>query len=83
MDKPYQLVVTFLIQHTILLMANMQHPIIRPPVFGEHGCCPIIQLTTGWLLGDIQHFDNREHTPSLGWGHHLLTYEVVSLFISA
>ena len=57
-------------------MANIQHPIIRPPVFREHGCHPIIQLTTGWLLGEIQRWDNREHTPSLGWGHYPLTYEV-------
>ena len=43
-------------------MANMQHPIIRPLVFGEHGRRPIIQLTMGWLLGEIQCFDKREHT---------------------
>ena len=64
-------------------MANIQHPIIHPPVFGEHGCRPIIQLTTGWLLGEIQRFDKREHTPLSGWGHYPLTHEVVSLFISA
>ena len=50
-------------------MANMQHPIIK--------------LTTGWLLREIQHFDNREHTLLLGYGSYLLTYEVVSLFVFA
>ena len=64
-------------------MANMQHPIIHPPVFREHGHRPIIQLTTGWLLGEIQRFDKREHTPWSGWGHYLTTHKVVSLFISA
>ena len=64
-------------------MANMQHPIIRPPVFGEHSHHPIIQLTTGWLLGDIQHWDNREHTPSLGYGHYPSTFKVIPLFIPA
>ena len=64
-------------------MANMQHPIIRPLVFGEHGCFPIIQLTTGWLLGDIQCFNNREHTPSSSYGHYPSTFEVISLFVPA
>ena len=64
-------------------MANMQHPIIRPLGFGEHVRQPIIQLTTGWLLGDIQRFDKRVHTPSSSYGHYLMTYEVVSLFVSA
>ena len=62
-------------------MANMQHPIIHPLVFREHGHRPIIQLTTGWLLGKIQHFDKREHTLSSGWGHYLMTHEVVSSFM--
>ena len=64
-------------------MANMQHPIIRPLVFGEEIRQPIIQLTTGWLLGDIKCFDKRVHTPSSGYGHYPTTYEVVSLFVSA
>ena len=58
-------------------MANIQHPIIRPPVFGEEIHQPIIQLTTGWLLREIQHFNKRVHTPSSGWGHYLLTYKVI------
>ena len=37
----------------------------------------------GWLLGDIQHFNKREHTLSSGWGHYPTTHEVISLFISA
>ena len=60
----------------------MQHPIIRPPVFGEDIRQPIIQLTMGWLLGDIKRFDKQVHTPSSGWGHYLTTFEVGSLFIS-
>ena len=60
----------------------MQHPIIRPLVFGEHGCHSIIQLITGWLLGEIQCFNKREHTLSSGWGHYLMTHKVVFLFIS-
>ena len=62
-------------------MANMQHPIIRPLVFREHGHHPIIQLTTGWLLSDIQWWDNREHTPLSGYGHYPSTFEVISLFV--
>ena len=64
-------------------MANMQHPIIRPLIFGEEGCCLIIQLTMGWLLGNICLWDNREHTLLLGYGHYPLTYEVISLFVPA
>ena len=63
-------------------MANMQHPIIRPLVFGENIQQLIIQLTTGWLLGEITRFDKRVHTPSSSWGHYLMTHEVGSLFIS-
>ena len=63
-------------------MANMQHPIICPPVFGKEIRQPIIQLTSSWLLGEIKHFDKRVHTPSLGYGHYPTTYEVVSLFVS-
>ena len=80
-DKSHQLTLTFLTQHTTPLMANMQHPIIRPPVFREHGRRPIIQLTMGWLLRDIQCFDNWEHTPLLGYGHYPSTFEVISLFV--
>ena len=64
-------------------MANMQHPIIKPLVFGKQIQQPIIQLTTGWLLGSIQYFDKRVNTPLSGYGHYPMTYEVVSLFISA
>ena len=60
----------------------MQHPIIRPPVFGEQIWQPIIQLTTGWLLGDIQHFNKRVYTPSSDYGHYPTTHDVISLFIS-
>ena len=45
------------------------------------GCCLIVKITTGWLLSTITHWDNREHTPSLGFGHYLLTYEVLSIVI--
>ena len=61
----------------------MQHPIICPLVFGEEIQQPIIQLTTGWLLGDIKCFDKRVHTPLSGFRHYPMTYEVVSLFVSA
>ena len=81
-DRSHQLALTFLTQHTIPPMANMQHPIIRPPVFREHSCQPIIQLTTAWLLGNIQHWDNREHTLLSGYGHYPSTFEVFpSLFL--
>ena len=63
-------------------MANMQHPIICPPVFREEIRQPIIQLTMCWLLGDIKCFDKRVHTLLSGYGHYLITYEVVSLFVS-
>ena len=82
-DRSHQLALTFLTQHTIPTNGQHQHPIIRPLVFREHGCRPIIQLTTGWLLGQIQHWDNREHTPSSGYGHYPSTFEVISLFVSA
>ena len=62
-------------------MANMQHPIIRPPVFSEEIWQPIIELTTGWLLGQIKHFNKRVHTPLSGWGHYPTTYKVDSLFV--
>ena len=64
-------------------MANMQHPIIRLLVFGEDSHCPIIQLTTGWLLGNICQWDNREHTLMSGFGHYPSTFEVIPLFVSA
>ena len=64
-------------------MANMQHPIIRPPVFGEQIWQPIIQLTMGWLVRDIQCFNKRVHTPLLGYGHYPTTYEIISLLVSA
>ena len=49
----------------------------------DNGHCLIIQLTTGWLLGKIQRFNKREHTPLSGWGHYPTTHKVVSLFVSA
>ena len=64
------------------MTANIQHPIIYPPVFGEDGHRPVIQLTTGWFLGTIRQWDNREHTLLSGWGHYPLTYEVIPLFVS-
>ena len=81
-DRSHQLALTHLRRHTILFMANLQHPIICPPVFREEIQQPIIQLTTGWLLGDIKCFDKRVHTPSLGYRHYPMTYEVISLFVS-
>ena len=65
------------------MTANIQHLIIYPPVFGEDSCRLIIQLTTGWLLGNICQWDNREHILLLGYGHYLSTYEVIPLFISS
>ena len=63
-------------------MSPPQHPIIKLAVFGEDVTQPMIKLTTGWLLGRIKRFDKRVHTPSSGWGHYLMTYEVISLFVS-
>ena len=51
-----------------------QQPIICPPGCTADGRCPVIKLTTGWLLG-------REHTPSLGFGHYPSTYKVFSVFV--
>ena len=42
-----------------------------------------IELTMGWLLGRIKRFDNRVHTLASGWGHYLMTHEVIPLFVSA
>ena len=61
------------------MAANLQQPIIHPPICNTEGCCLIVKITTGWLLGTITHWDNREHIPSLGFGHYLLTYEVLSV----
>ena len=68
--------------NTPYLMSLPQHPIIKSAVFGEDVTQPTIKLTTGWLLGRIKRFDKRVHTPSSGWGHYLMTYEVISLFVS-
>ena len=65
------------------MTANLQHPIIRPPVFGEDSRCLIIQLTTGWLLGTLHRWDNREHTLMLGFGHYPSMFKVIPLFVSA
>ena len=64
------------------MAAILQQPIIHPPVFAEDDCHPVIQLTTGWLLGTIRRWDGRVHTPSSGFGHYPSTYEVIPLFIS-
>ena len=63
------------------MATNLQQPIIHPPVFAEDGHCLVIQLTMGWLLSMIHHWDGREHTSLLGFGHYPLTYEVLSVFI--
>ena len=64
------------------MATNLQQPIVHPPTHNAEGCCPIIEFTTsGWLLCTITHWDGREHTPSLGFGHYSLTYEVLSIFI--
>ena len=63
------------------MAAILQQPVIQALVFGEDGCHPVIELTTGWLLGTIRCFDGREHTPSSGFGRYPSTYEVISLFV--
>ena len=63
------------------MAANLQQPIVHPPIFAEDGCHPVVEFTTGWLLGTICCWDGREHTLSLGFGHYLSTYEVFSVFI--
>ena len=66
----------------ILPMAsNLQQPIIHPPVFAKDGHHPIVEFTMAWLLGTICCWDGREYTPSLGFGHYLSTYKVLSIFI--
>ena len=77
---PINSLLPFLTQHTTMA-AILQQPIICPLVFGNNDHHPVIQLTTGWLLGTIRHWDRRVHTPSLGFGHYLSTYEVISLFV--
>ena len=59
-----------------------QQPIICPLIFSKDNCHPVIQFTTGWLLGTIHQWDGRVHTLSLGFGHYPLTYEVIPLFVS-
>ena len=59
----------------------LQQPIICPLVFAEDDHRPVIQLTTGWLLGTICRWDRRVHTQSLGFGHYPSTFEVISLFV--
>ena len=63
------------------MAANLQQPIVRPLVLNGEGCHPIVEITTGWLLGTIQHWDGREHTPSSGFGYYPLTYEVLSIIV--
>ena len=63
------------------MATNLQPPIIHPLVANGKGYCLIIEITTGWLLGTITHWDGREHTPLPGFSHYLLTYEVLSIFI--
>ena len=64
------------------MAANLQQPIIYPPVFAEDDRHPVIQLTTGWLLGTICRWDGRVHTPLSGFGHYPSTYKVIPLFVS-
>ena len=60
---------------------NLQQHIVHPPVFTEDGHHPVVEFTTGWLLGTICHWDGREHTLFLGFGYYLLTYEVLSIVV--
>ena len=39
----------------------------------------MISITTGWLLSNVTHWDNRKYTPMSGFGHYLSTYEVCFL----
>ena len=63
------------------MATHLQLPIVCPPACNAKGCCPVIELMTGWLLGTITCWDGREHTLSSGLGHHLSTYEVFSVVI--
>ena len=63
------------------MAANLQQPIIQAPVFSKDGHHPIVEFTTGWLLGTIRCWAGREHTPLSGFRHYPLTYEVISLFV--
>ena len=67
--------------NTLPMAANLQQPIVHPPVFAEDGRCLVIEFTTGWLLGTICHWDGREYTLLLGFGHYPLNYEVLSIFV--
>ena len=82
MDRSHQLALAHLRQHTTPSMSLSQHPIIKSAVFGNVSQLTI-ELTTGWLLGKVTHFDNRVPTLVSGWGHYPMTYEVIPLFISA
>ena len=64
-----------------MMTAIFQQPIIQAPVFGEDGHHPVIELTTGWLLGTIHYFDGREHTLLSGFRHYPSTYKVISLLV--
>ena len=64
------------------MTAIFQQPIIHAPVFAKNDCHPVIEITTGWLLGNICQWDGRVHTMLLGFGHYLSTYEVIPLFVS-
>ena len=81
-DRSHQLTLTHLSQHTTPSTSLLQHPIIKAVTFGEWSR-PTISLTTGWLLGDITRFSNKEYTPLSGWGHYPTTIEVIPLFVSA
>ena len=81
-DRSHQLTLTHLRQHTIPSMSLLQHPTIKAVTFGERSQ-PMISLTTGWLLGDITRFSNKEYTPLSGWGHYPTTIEVIFLFVSS
>ena len=63
------------------MAAHLQPPIVHPLACNAKGCHLVIEVTTRWLFGTIACWDDREHTPSLGFGYYPLTYEVLSVFI--
>ena len=65
------------------MATHLQKPIVHPPTCNSEGRWPIIEFTTGWILSTITCWDGREHTPSpsSGFGHYPLTYEVLSVIV--
>ena len=80
-DRSHQLALDLPLLDTLPMAAIFQQLIICAPVFSEDDHHLIIELTTGWLLGTIHCWDGREHTPSSGFGHYLLTYKVLSVVV--